>query len=64
MKNCEVIGVGTELLLGQIANTDAQHVSILLKDLGLNVFYHTVVGDNKDRILSSLREDLGLPTMI
>lgn len=46
----EIIAVGTELLLGDIANTDAQTVSQGLSELGINVFYHTVVGDNPARL--------------
>ena len=46
----ELIAVGTELLLGNIANTDAQMISQGLSALGINVFYHTVVGDNPERV--------------
>ena len=46
----ELISVGTELLLGSIANTDAQTISQALSQLGINVFYHTVVGDNPQRV--------------
>ena len=45
----EILSVGTELLLGSIANTDAQMLSQGLSALGLNVFWHTVVGDNPQR---------------
>ena len=46
----ELIAIGTELLLGNIANTDAQMISEGLSELGINDFYHTVVGDNPDRV--------------
>ena len=46
----ELIAIGTELLLGNIANTDAQMISEGLSELGINVFYHTVVGDNPERV--------------
>ncbi len=46
----EIISVGTELLLGSIANTDAQDVSQALRELGINVYRHTVVGDNPERL--------------
>lgn len=46
----ELIAVGTELLLGNIANTDAQMISEGLSQLGINVYYHTVVGDNPQRV--------------
>lgn len=48
--NAEIVAVGTELLLGQIANTNAQFISEHLATVGVNVFYHTVVGDNPDRL--------------
>ncbi len=53
--NAEIIGIGSELLLGQIANTDAQFLSQQLSYLGIDVYWHTVVGDNHGRILESLR---------
>ena len=46
----EILSVGTELLLGNVINSDAQLLSQKLSELGLNVFYHTVVGDNPERL--------------
>ncbi len=46
----EIIAVGTELLLGNVANTDAQFLSEQLATVGVNVLYHTVVGDNPERL--------------
>ena len=48
--NTEIISVGTELLLGHITNTDARDVSEALAGIGINVLYHTVVGDNPGRL--------------
>ena len=50
----ELIAVGTELLLGSIANTDAQMLSQGLSELGINVYYHTVVGDNPQRLRAAV----------
>lgn len=50
----ELIAVGTELLLGNIANTNAQTLSQSLSALGVNVFWHTVVGDNPERLQEAL----------
>ena len=47
---CELIAVGTELLLGNVANTDAQYLSEQLSQVGINVLYHTAVGDNSARL--------------
>ncbi|MCX7773135.1 MAG: molybdopterin-binding protein, partial [Clostridia bacterium] len=52
--NAEVLAVGTELLMGQIANTNAQYLSRRLNDLGIKVYYHSVVGDNPNRLKDSL----------
>lgn len=44
--SAEIIAVGTELLLGNITNTNARDISRALSAVGVNVFWHTVVGDN------------------
>ncbi|MDR3239714.1 MAG: competence/damage-inducible protein A [Clostridiales bacterium] len=49
----EIIAVGTELLLGDILNTNAQFLSQELAKLGVNVYCQTVVGDNADRIYAA-----------
>jgi nicotinamide-nucleotide amidase len=54
MMNAEIIAVGSELLLGQIVNTNARYISQQLAGLGINVFFHTVVGDNPDRLRSAI----------
>ena len=56
--NAEILAVGTELLLGQIVNTNAQYLSEQLASLGINVFYHEVVGDNKVRLTKTLHTAL------
>lgn len=48
--NAEILAVGSELLLGQISNTNARFISSQLSELGINVYYHTVVGDNAQRL--------------
>ncbi|HZD69378.1 MAG TPA: competence/damage-inducible protein A [Actinomycetes bacterium] len=56
---CEIIGVGTELLLGQIVNSNAAWIGQRLADVGWDCLRHTVVGDNQDRIALAIRESLG-----
>ena len=63
----EILSVGTELLLGNIANLDAQILSQGLSALGLNVYWHTVVGDNPQRAkeavsLAKARADIIITT--
>ena len=50
----ELLAVGTELLLGNTVNSDAQMLSRELSALGLNVYYHSVVGDNPERLRRSV----------
>lgn len=51
----EIVAVGTELLLGQIANTNARWMSESLAAIGVDVLHHQAVGDNLDRIVGSIR---------
>jgi len=67
MHKVELLAVGTELLLGSIANTDAQELSRMLAGMGLGVYYHSVVGDNPERLraaveLSKSRADVLITT--
>ncbi|WP_053219597.1 competence/damage-inducible protein A [Virgibacillus senegalensis] len=48
--NAEIVAVGTELLLGQISNTNGQWLSKRLADHGIHVYHHSVVGDNLNRV--------------
>ncbi|MCD3441220.1 competence/damage-inducible protein A [Streptococcus equi] len=59
----ELIAVGTEILTGQIVNTNAQFLSEKMAELGIDVYFQTAVGDNEERLLSvidiaSQRSDL------
>ena len=56
--NAEIIAVGTELLLGNIVNTNAQYLSERLSEAGIDVFYQSVVGDNPNRLRSCLEQAL------
>jgi nicotinamide-nucleotide amidase len=52
----EIVAVGTELLLGQIANTNAQKISTSLANIGVDVHFHTVVGDNPERMIATIEQ--------
>lgn len=63
----EIVAIGTELLMGQIANSDAQTLSRELQSLGIDVYHHQVVGDNPQRMREALalalsRSDLVITT--
>jgi len=60
----ELISVGTELLLGDIVNTNAQFISRELAALGLDVYFQTTVGDNARRLLSAYTIAFGRSDMV
>lgn len=53
--NAEILAVGTEILLGDIVNTNAQYLAKRLADLGIAVYHQSVVGDNPERLLEAYR---------
>ena len=53
--NAEIISVGTELLLGQVVNTDAAIVAQALSALGINLLHSSVVGDNPNRLRDAVQ---------
>ncbi len=54
----EILSVGTELLMGNIVNTNAQYISQKLCDLGVNCYFQTTVGDNHDRLVAAVETAL------
>lgn len=56
--NAEIISIGSELLLGQITNTNASYLSRKLAALGINLFHQSVVGDNPRRLVEALQNAL------
>ncbi|WP_247949138.1 competence/damage-inducible protein A [Streptococcus gordonii] len=60
----EIIAVGTEILTGQIVNTNAQFLSEKLASLGIDVYFQTAVGDNESRLLSILEIAKGRSNLI
>lgn len=54
----ELISVGTEILLGNIVNTNASYLAEMCASLGLDLFYQTVVGDNEERMTKTLEQAL------
>ncbi|WP_280768911.1 competence/damage-inducible protein A [Salipaludibacillus daqingensis] len=62
--NAEIIAVGSELLLGQIQNSNATYLSEQLSSVGINVFHHVVVGDNPDRLSNVVKSGLDRSDLI
>ena len=56
---CEIVAVGTELLLGQIVDTNSAWISEQLALAGIDCQRHTAVGDNRERMLEAFRDALG-----
>ncbi len=59
MAVCEILAVGTEILLGDILNTNTRFLSRALADMGISVLYHTAVGDNPGRLSDAVKTALG-----
>jgi len=54
----EILSIGTEILLGQILNTNQEWLSRRLAALGIDVYYHSTVGDNPRRLIQAIRQGL------
>ena len=62
--SAEILSVGTELLLGDIVNTDAAYISRKLAALGINQYYQGVVGDNPERLKEALTISLSRSDLV
>ena len=54
----ELVMIGTELLLGEIVDTNANKLALALRDIGMDLYYKTTVGDNEQRIVDVLNQAL------
>jgi nicotinamide-nucleotide amidase len=52
--NAEIIAIGTELLLGEIVDTNSAHIARKVRDIGLDLFFLTTVGDNEERAAAAI----------
>ena len=64
IKTAEILCVGTELLLGEVVNTNAAYLSRGLATLGISVYHHTVVGDNPARLKAALSEAMSRSDLV
>ena len=60
----EIISVGTEILLGNIINTNTAFLSEELAKLGIDVYFHVTVGDNRERLTDTLRTAMGRSDLV
>ena len=59
MPNAEIVSIGSELLLGQIVDTNSAWMARRLTDIGVDLYYKTIVGDNPDRMRSVIDRAMG-----
>lgn len=58
MPSAEIITIGTEILLGEIVDTNTRHIALTLRGLGVDLYRTITIGDNLDRIASAIRESM------
>ena len=58
MPSAEIITIGTEILLGEIVDTNTRYLSLKLREQGIDLYRQTTVGDNVDRIVEAIRASL------
>ena len=56
MPSAEIITIGTEILLGEIVDTNTRHIALTLRNLGVDLYRTITIGDNVERIASTIRE--------
>jgi competence/damage-inducible protein CinA-like protein len=64
MPSCEIITIGTELLLGEITDTNSRYLARALRDLGIDLYRKTTIGDNARRIAQAIQEALARSDII
>lgn len=64
MPTLEIITIGTELLLGEIQDTNSTYIARTLRDHGIDIYRITTIGDNAHRISATIRESLGRADII
>lgn len=64
MPTAEILTIGTELLLGEIIDTNSSYIARLLRDHGVNLFYTATVGDNKARIAEAIQQAMSRAEII
>jgi nicotinamide-nucleotide amidase len=62
--SAEIVTIGTEMLLGDLVDTNTAWISQRLAELGVGIYRHTTVGDNRERIIDALREASSRSTLV
>ena len=58
MPSAEIVTIGTEILLGEIVDTNTRHIALTLRDLGVDLYRTLTIGDNVERIASAIRDSM------
>ena len=58
MPTAEILTIGTEILLGEIVDTNTRHIALTLRDLGVDLYRTVTIGDNVERIATAIRESV------
>lgn len=58
MPSAEIITIGTEILLGEIVDTNTRHIALTLRNLGVDLYRTITIGDNVERIASAIRDSM------
>lgn len=58
MPTAEIITIGTEILLGEIVDTNTRHIALTLRNLGVDLYRTVTIGDNAERIATAIRESI------
>jgi competence/damage-inducible protein CinA-like protein len=58
MPTAEIITIGTEILLGEIVDTNTRHIALTLRDLGVDLYRTVTIGDNVERIATAIQESV------
>ncbi|MHB8133472.1 MAG: competence/damage-inducible protein A [Anaerolineaceae bacterium] len=64
MPTAEIITIGTELLLGEIQDTNTRHIARVLRNAGIDLYRTTIIGDNLDRIVTVVQEAIARSNII
>ena len=58
MPSAEIITIGTEILLGEIVDTNTRYIARVLRGMGVNLYRTITIGDNVDRIADVIRNSM------
>jgi nicotinamide-nucleotide amidase len=64
MPVAEIVAIGTELLLGELQDTNTSYLARALRDVGVDLYRTTIIGDNPERIAQAIREGMGRADII